>query len=76
MAVFSLHYGRVLALERSSCWSFEVIPTVVLLTGVRPESELLISRGCAAWHIYELGIQVCPLYFILIEHCGIKNLCS
>ena len=40
-----------------------VIPTVVLLTGVRPESELLISRGCAAWQKPNWKLEVdwrCP----------------
>jgi len=42
-----------------------VIPTVVLLTGVRPESELLISRGCA---VVLAVLYVCYLVFQLVTH--------
>lgn len=42
-----------------------VIPTVVLLTGVRPESELLISRGCA---IVLAVLYLCYLIFQLVTH--------
>ncbi|CAK9029112.1 unnamed protein product [Durusdinium trenchii] len=42
-----------------------VIPTVVLLTGVRPESELLISRGCA---IVLAVLYICYLIFQLVTH--------
>eukprot|EP00931_Biecheleriopsis_adriatica_P088639 TRINITY_DN62918_c0_g1_i1.p1 TRINITY_DN62918_c0_g1~~TRINITY_DN62918_c0_g1_i1.p1 ORF type:complete len:510 (+),score=104.57 TRINITY_DN62918_c0_g1_i1:34-1530(+) len=42
-----------------------VIPTVVLLTGARPEMELLMSRGCAV--ILAL-LYVCYLVFQLVTH--------
>ncbi|OLQ08117.1 Ca(2+)/H(+) antiporter [Symbiodinium microadriaticum] len=42
-----------------------VIPTVVLLTGARPDSELLISRGCA---IVLAVLYVCYLVFQLYTH--------
>lgn len=42
-----------------------VIPTVVLLTGVRLESELLISRGCA---VVLAVLYVCYLVFQLVTH--------
>ena len=42
-----------------------VIPTVVLLTGTRPESELLISRGCA---VVLAALYVCYLVFQLVTH--------
>lgn len=42
-----------------------VIPTVVLLTGARPESELLISRGCA---LVLAALYVCYLFFQLVTH--------
>jgi len=42
-----------------------VIPTVVLLTGARPASELLISRGCA---VVLAVLYVCYLVFQLYTH--------
>ena len=42
-----------------------VIPTVVLLTGARPESELLISRGCAC---VLAVLYLCYLLFQLVTH--------
>lgn len=42
-----------------------VIPTVVLLTGARPDSELLISRGCA---IVLAVLYICYLVFQLYTH--------
>jgi len=42
-----------------------VIPTVVLLTGARPEVELLMSRGCA---IVLALLYVCYLVFQLQTH--------
>ncbi|CAE7354801.1 CAX1 [Symbiodinium natans] len=43
----------------------QVIPTVVLLTGARPDSELLISRGCA---VVLAVLYICYLVFQLFTH--------
>ena len=57
------------SLRKTSLHRAEVIPTVVLLTGVRPESELLISRGCVAWSRHgEVGEAVCGCRWMLMVY--------